>query len=38
MIRTTPGLTDKEKTYLKTFLAEALTGEDLVMRYPKAPQ
>lgn len=31
------GLDDKEKTYLKTFLTEALTGEDLVIRYPKVP-
>ena len=31
------GLDDKEKTYLKTFLAEALTGEDIAIRYPKVP-
>ena len=32
------GLNDKEKTYLKRFLTEALNGEDLVIRYPKVPQ
>jgi cytochrome c peroxidase len=31
------GLNDKEKKQLKTFLTEALTGDDLVMRYPKVP-
>jgi len=34
----TLGLNDKEKTYLKRFLTEALNGEDLVIRYPKVPQ
>jgi cytochrome c peroxidase len=32
------GLNDIEKTYLKKFLVEALSGEDLVIRYPKIPQ
>ncbi len=32
------GLSDIEKTQLKKFLAEALSGEDLVIRYPKIPQ
>jgi cytochrome c peroxidase len=32
------GLNDREKTYLKRFLTEALSGEDLVIRYPKVPQ
>ena len=31
------GLNDQEKKYLKTFLTEALSGEDLVIRYPKVP-
>ena len=31
------GLNDREKKYLKTFLVEALTGEDIVIQYPKVP-
>jgi cytochrome c peroxidase len=31
------GLSAKEKQYLKTFLVEALTGEPIVMEYPKLP-
>ncbi len=31
------GLTDKEKKYLKAFLAEALTGEPAAFEYPKIP-
>jgi len=31
------GLNDREKKYLRTFLIEALTGEDIVIRYPKVP-
>jgi cytochrome c peroxidase len=31
------GLNDQEKKYLKTFLTEALTGENLVIRYQKVP-
>ena len=31
------GLTDKEKASLKTFLTEALTGEDVPFQYPKVP-
>jgi cytochrome c peroxidase len=31
------GLNDREKKYLRTFLVEALTGEDFVIRYPKVP-
>jgi cytochrome c peroxidase len=31
------GLSAKEKQYLKTFLVEALTGEPVVMEYPKLP-
>lgn len=31
------GLHAKEKKYLKTFLIEALTDEDLVIQYPKVP-
>jgi cytochrome c peroxidase len=31
------GLSDREKNYLRTFLVEALTGEDFVIRYPKVP-
>jgi cytochrome c peroxidase len=31
------GLNDREKKYLRTFLVEALTGEDIVIRYPKVP-
>jgi hypothetical protein len=31
------GLNEQEKKYLKTFLTEALTGVDLVIRYPKVP-
>jgi len=31
------GLTDQEKISLKAFLAEALAGEDLIIRYPKVP-
>jgi cytochrome c peroxidase len=31
------GLTDNEKKYLKTFLVEALTGEDIVIKYPQVP-
>jgi hypothetical protein len=30
-------LSDKEKKYLKTFLTEALTGEDQAFTYPKVP-
>ncbi|OGW41000.1 MAG: hypothetical protein A2010_15980 [Nitrospirae bacterium GWD2_57_9] len=30
-------LTDKEKRYLKTFLAEALSGESEIFEYPKVP-
>jgi len=31
------GLTDNEKKYLKTFLVEALTGEDIIIKYPIVP-
>jgi cytochrome c peroxidase len=31
------GLTDQEKQYLNSFLREALTGEDVVIRYPNVP-
>jgi cytochrome c peroxidase len=31
------GLTEKEKVSLKTFLIEALTGEDVPFQYPKVP-
>ena len=31
------GLTDNEKKYLKTFLIEAVTGEDIVIKYPQVP-
>lgn len=31
------GLTDDEKKYLKAFLVEALTGEDIVIKYPQVP-
>ncbi len=31
------GLTSEEKGYLKTFLVEALTGEDIVIKYPEVP-
>jgi cytochrome c peroxidase len=31
------GLNDREKKYLKAFLSEALTGEDVVIRYPNVP-
>ena len=31
------GLTNNEKKYLKTFLVEALTGEDIVIKYPQVP-
>jgi len=31
------GLTDKEKASLKTFLVEALTGQDVPFQYPKVP-
>jgi cytochrome c peroxidase len=31
------GLTDNEKKYLKTFLVEVLTGEDIVIKYPQVP-
>jgi hypothetical protein len=31
------GLNGQEKTSLKAFLAEALAGEDLIIRYPKVP-
>jgi len=31
------GLNDAEKKYLKAFLVEGLTGEDIVFRYPKVP-
>jgi len=31
------GLNEREKKYLKTFLIEALTGADIVIRYPKVP-
>jgi len=30
-------LNDREKKYLKAFLSEALTGEDVVIRYPNVP-
>jgi cytochrome c peroxidase len=32
------GLNNKEKAYLRTFLVEALRGEDLVIKYPKVPE
>jgi cytochrome c peroxidase len=32
------GLSAKEKQHLKTFLVEALTGEPVVIEYPKLPQ
>jgi cytochrome c peroxidase len=32
------GLSDREKKYLRTFLSEALAGEELVLRYPQVPQ
>jgi len=31
------GLTPEEKGYLKIFLLEALTGEDIVIKYPRIP-
>jgi len=31
------GLSAKEKQYLKTFLVEALTGEPVIIEYPKLP-
>jgi cytochrome c peroxidase len=31
------GLSDRERIYLKTFLIEALTGEDVVVRMPNVP-
>ena len=31
------GLTNNEKKYLKTFLIEALAGEDIVIKYPQVP-
>jgi cytochrome c peroxidase len=31
------GLTAAEKGYLKTFIVEALSGEDIVIKYPKLP-
>ncbi len=31
------GLSDEEKTYLKTFLIEALTGEEIIIKYPEIP-
>lgn len=31
------GLTNAEKGYLKRFLIEALTGEDIIIKYPKLP-
>jgi cytochrome c peroxidase len=31
------GLSEQEKKYLKTFLVEALTGADIIIRYPKVP-
>ena len=31
------GLSDREKRQLKSFLDEALTGEDVVIRYPNVP-
>lgn len=31
------GLSAKEKNYLKTFLTEALTGEETAFQYPKVP-
>jgi cytochrome c peroxidase len=31
------GLTDREKGYLKAFLTEALTGEDIVIEFPDIP-
>jgi len=31
------GLTDDEKKYLKTFLVEALTGEEIAIKYPQVP-
>ncbi len=32
------GLRDEEKKYLKVFLIEGLTGEDIKMKYPEIPQ
>ncbi|MGE5174200.1 MAG: cytochrome-c peroxidase, partial [Betaproteobacteria bacterium] len=32
------GLNDKEKKYLKAFLVEGMTGEEIVFQYPKVPQ
>ena len=31
------GLSEQEKKDLKTFLVEALSGADIVVRYPKVP-
>lgn len=31
------GLSAEEKRYLKTFLTEALTGKDIVIKYPEVP-
>lgn len=31
------GLSDREKRQLKSFLDDALTGEDVVIRYPNVP-
>ena len=31
------GLSAAEKASLKTFLVEALSGEDIVLQYPKLP-
>ena len=31
------GLTADEKKYLKTFMVEALTGEEIKIKYPELP-
>ena len=31
------GLSAAEKIFLKTFMVEALSGEDIVLQYPKLP-
>ena len=31
------GLSSEEKRFLKTFLAEALSGEDIIIKYPELP-
>jgi len=31
------GLTSEEKRYLKVFLTEALTGEEITIKYPEIP-